>query len=360
VPALVAGELTLAQLGQGTTTVQGYGEHVLRFTFDLHQPPARDGSLTLVFSHSATAVSALSSLRVDLNGQPLASRRFQAADALRTHWSMPLPADQLQPGANVVLVHVFLGSPEVSCSLPANDSLWAEVFGSSTVDVPASRAAANPDLRLLPYPLVVNGSPNNTALIVSDVTREQGNALELAVLLGAHSTVDTPSMTVVGARQVQPGLLKERTVVLDGLASTNPLVSRVAPYLPLRANPALELTGQATALDASVRESGRVGIAEEFRSPWNATGLAVLFSATQAELLPRVREGAMAGDFGGTVAIVDSRGSAQWFDTVLRSPAAPHQSKRPIKALTVAGIVALLALVAVTTWDRRRRAGSAS
>ena len=76
-------------------------------------------------------------LRVDLNGQPVASRGFQAADSLRTRWSMPLPADQLQAGSNVLLIHAFLGSPEVSCSLPANDSIWTEVFGSSTLDAPA-------------------------------------------------------------------------------------------------------------------------------------------------------------------------------------------------------------------------------
>jgi hypothetical protein len=157
----------------------------------------------------------------------------------------------------------------------------------------------------------------------------------------------------MGARAVSQDILKDRTVVLDGLARTNPLLARVEPYTPVRAPSSLDFSADTSGLTASISEAGQVGIVEEFASPWSAGHTVFVLSATTPSLLPAIRRTAFGGGLSGTVATVDRHGKVQSFDTHLTTPDAPAgPKKRPIMPLAMAGLVALLFITALTITQR--------
>lgn len=352
---LQRGATTLRQLGYHSTFVEGLGERDARFTFDLRSNATRDGTFNLVYGHSSTALAGLSSVRVDLNNQPVESQSFGSNDASRVRWTVGLPADQLQVGTNVLTVRFFLNNPGGGCKLPIGNSLWGIVQDTSSVDVPPSSTNASPDLHLVPFPLVVDGTPNGTLLVLPSRTVQQQNGLTVAVLLGAQCHTDAPQLHVAGASSVGADQLQRYTVLLDGMPSANPLLTHVAPYLPLQVAPSLQLTGDTVTLDASIREKGDVGIIEEFASPWNPNRMALLVSATRATLLSPVRQALFGGNVSGTVATIDTRNHLQTFDTRLIAQGAQSgPTSRPIKLLTLAGILVLVVLLAFTAVQRQQ------
>jgi hypothetical protein len=310
-------------------------------------------SFTLNYGHSTSAAPGLSSVRVDLNGQPLASRPFSSHDPAYQSWNMSIPAGQLTVGTNVLTVRFFLDTAYSYCKMPASSSLWGTVDASSALMLPLKGSSTTPTLDLLPYPLLVNGSPNNTVLVVPSRTDQQHNALDLAMLLGAHAHVDTPQLSVMGANAAPEESLKNRTVVLDGVPRTNQLLARVEPYAPVRAPSSLDLSADTSGLTASIQEAGRVGILEEFASPWSAGHTVLVLSATEPALLPAIRRTALSGGLDGTVATIDPHGKVQSFNTHLVTAGVPvGPEKRPVMMLTMAGLATLLFITALTIVQR--------
>jgi hypothetical protein len=357
--------MTLNQLGYQAVTLQLGDPTVPRFTFDLTQLPHKDGLFTLIYGHSSTATPALSSVRVDLNGNPLVSRSFEATDPPRIRWRIPLPVDQVHVGTNVVTVRFFLGAPGTNCIAPPASSVWASIDPSSSLTLPATQGPGYPDLSLVPFPMVVNGDLNQTLLIVpgrgAAAEVPSGEALNTAVLLGAASQVDAPQLTVLAADQVTPAQLRGRTVILDGLPQGIPLMARMQVQLPLRLamGGTLELTGQTAAPQATAGEPSAVGVIEELPSPWDATQTAVLVSASQPRLLPLTQHTLFRANLSGTAATVDAAGRVQTFDTRTPAEAAAGGASRgrPIRVMTFAGLGLLLAVVVLMALRSLRMEG---
>ncbi len=360
-PPLSQGTLTLDELGYQSPTLEGSGEHTTHVNFDLRRLPATDGAFTLVYGHGANVDPVTSSVRVDLNGHPLASRPLGSGDPPRARWRIPLPADQLRLGTNVLTVRFFLGALGTTCFTPPSSSLWGVVDTSSILTLPSSRDSGSPDLSLLPYPLLVDGDPRGTILVAPATVAGMRDTFNLAALLGAQSNVDAPRFTILAADRATPDRLRGHTVVLDDVPPVDPLVRHIQSSLPLRVGApgaALQLTG---AFAAVAREQSNVGVVEELPSPWDATQAAVFVSASQPALLPAAQRALFEGALNGTVATVDAAGRLQTFDS--RAPAATTTAgtaappARPIRLLGFTGFGLLLFVFGATAVRGARREG---
>lgn len=341
--------LSLSNLGYPSTTLEGVGEQVARYTFDLARLPSAAGSLTLVYGHSATAAAAVSSVRVDLNGSPLASQRLDPSDPVRIRWQIALPVDQLHVGSNTLAVHFYLSAPDTGCAVIPYSSMWATIDASSDLTLPPTGAAGSPDLGALPYPMESNGNPNNTLIIVPSRAVDVGGALSAVMLLGAASRIDAPQPTVLAADQVTAAQLKGHTVVLDGLSTRDRLVTQLRAHVPLwsAANGSpLQLGGARASVQGTASGQSAVGIVAELSSPWDSTHMALLITATPSTLLSSAQRLLFQGSLSGTAATIDAAGQVQTFDTRVQpgQPEAGLPPARPIRSLTMLG-VGLLALV---------------
>jgi len=355
---------SLAALGYASTTMEGAGEHDTNYSLDLAGAPRADGRLDLSYAYGATALAGVSSVRLDLNGQPLASRALDEAggSGARARWTIALPRDLLRAGPNVVTARFFLQAARVGCVDPPYNSLWASVDAASSITAPSmprmpgqDGAATSVDLGRLPYPLVADGSPARSLIVVPGRVEDQRGALNWAVLLGARSRVDAPALGIVSAETATLALLRGRDVVLDGLPSTNALVARVRARLPLGEDPALNLSGVGGSLRATAQDGVALGLVEQVAAPWDARQTVLVLSATDPALLPLARRAALAGGLTGTAATVDAQGRAQSFDTRGQATGeiAVAAAPRPIRQLTLGGL-GLVGLLSVAGAARRR------
>ncbi len=355
--------LTLDELGYQAITLEGDGEHATHVSFDLRRLPTTEGAVTLVYGHGANVDPATSSVRVDLNGYPLASHPLSADDPPRLRWRIALPADHLRLGTNTLTIRFFLGALGATCLTPLS-SMWAAVDASSTLALPSSHDTGNPDLSLLPYPLVVDGDPRNTVLVVPTTVADMRDTINLAALLGAQSKVDAPQFTILAADRVTLDRLRGHTVVLDGVPPSDPIVRHIQEQLPLRTDTTgapLQLTG---AFAAVARVRSNVGIVEEFPSPWDGTQATVFVSSSQPSLLSAAQDTLFGGALTGTVATVDATGRLQTFDS--RTPATMTSAgtvappARPIRLLSFMGFGLLVFVFAATAARAAQRKGGLS
>ena len=127
---------TLRNLGYNSVTLEGSGELSWHLNFDLQGSPTHAGEFSLVFGHGSLPADAASSVRVDLNDQPIASRPLRTDDPIRQQWRMPLPIDALKAGTNVLNVRFFLAPLQPGCQTVTNLGLWATIDASSTLTRP--------------------------------------------------------------------------------------------------------------------------------------------------------------------------------------------------------------------------------
>jgi hypothetical protein len=340
---------TLASLGYKPVTLQGNGDLSWRLSFDLQGSPTRAGGFTLVFGHGLLPADGAPAVRLDLNGQPIASRSLKSDDGQRQQWSVPLPIDALRPGTNMLDIHFFLAGSQSSCQRVTSPGLWATIETASTLTMPGTDGIAVPDLGKLPSPLLVNANPNRSIIVLPDSSVNDSGALNLAVFMGTQAKVDTPLFEVLTASQATQSKLQGHTVLMDGLPNSNRLVRQIQSRLPLRSSANGQMLGGPTgAIHAAAQMHGTFGLVEEFLSPWDSSQIAVLISGSDARTLPAARLALAGGNLSGTVALVDRSGNARSIDTgSLDQAQAPKttRSNRPIQAIALGGV--LLAAIQV-------------
>jgi len=360
-PPPLRGALSLFDLGVGSTTVEGSGEQATHVNFDLQQLPTA-GVFTLSYGHGANIDPAASSVRIDLNNRPLASRSLGSGDPPRIRWRIPLPSDQLRLGSNVLTVRFFLTPLSAACVAPPYSSIWGIIDGSSVLTFSSTTSTTLPNLGDLPYPLVSGGDPRNTVLVVPPAVTEMGDTLNLAALLGAQSKVDAPHLMVLPSNRATPDLLRGRTVLLDGVLTSDPLVrgiqARLLSEMTVAGAP-LPTTRSGT-LGGATLDWSNAGIVEELPSPWDTTRIALYVSSGQSTLLSAVQQVLFNGALSGTVAIVDAAGHVQSFGARASVSSGVTTSTRravvrPIHFLTATGLGLLLFVLAAMAAREARR-----
>jgi hypothetical protein len=352
-PPSLPNTVALHDLGYSTITLQGTGVLGWHFNFDLQGSPRQDGAFTLDFGHGMRPAGVASSVSVSVNGQLVATRTLSNNDPVLVSWRVPLTADVLHAGTNTLNVNFFLAPSVEGCVQATNPGLWATIDSSSTLTRPPATSSDTAGLRGLPYPLLQNGNPDLTIIVTPDSLASDPGVLNLAVVLGTQSRVDTPGFTVMTAAQATPRLLGGHTVVLDGLPGTNSLLTHLQGSLPLRATADGRLVGESGVFaHVMATEQAGFGLVEAIRSPWDSTQTAIVVSGSQSKGLAVARQSLTAGSLSGSAAIVDLSGAARSVDTSMpvQLSQTTATASKPIQVLALGGLALALVQVLVSIW----------
>jgi hypothetical protein len=219
-------------------------------------------------------------LNVRLNGEPLTSITLDDQNAARGDKAVPLPVNQVRPGANVVRVEPFI-RPNVECGVnPDNVPTWVRIFNSSTLTLP--HVLRDTPLDLNRYPSFLTTAPGlrevTVALPAVPSPAERNGALALMARLGAEDDslsfmpqVQLGDPAGRGASSV-PGdeALRDTHIIAIGRPSSNPLLVATNSVLPQPFVAGADMPDQSAGpLQVRLPDDFSVGLIELLRSPWD-------------------------------------------------------------------------------------------
>lgn len=109
--------------------------------------------INIVYSHSDTLLYDQSLITVELNGLPLASRRFSEHDVKPTEWQVALPLEKIQGGFNEISITTRQRTIEGQCKDIDNDANWVLIHDKSILHLETT-GQGDVQLKEYPYPFL--------------------------------------------------------------------------------------------------------------------------------------------------------------------------------------------------------------
>ncbi|MBI3965923.1 MAG: cellulose biosynthesis cyclic di-GMP-binding regulatory protein BcsB [Chloroflexi bacterium] len=298
-------QISFADLGNEDATVRGLGEQSFSLNFEL--PAIVDKqpyNLNLYLTTSPLLDFNRSNVRVVLNKVTIHSIR--AADGVRRHFLINLPAANLRPGVNTL---EFLAAHHVprdpDCGPIADERAWTVIHRDSSITFAQADTQGRNSLLNLPYPFLRNGALEETLLVVASDATEWGPALTFAADLGRRTRVDMARLEAALPNQVTDNDWQSRHLILYGTPPPHPMITGLGSRLPLQFNDRGDrlLQNREGVLFAGV-DTSRLGVIEIISNPRAADRVILVVSATTSEMLPLVNTAVRQGGLAGNVATV--------------------------------------------------------
>ncbi len=372
-PETSSGAISLASLGRADETVQGVGDHSLSFKLDVAGTlPGRSGiPLDVVLSHSPLLDMDRSSVRVVLNGVPIAATLFKDLPAARATVRVDLPPAAVRAGQNTVEVQFSLHTPSLAylhdCGRIPVEQAWAVLHADTNYQLPETLSAASDvSLASYPYPFLDQNGMDNTTFVVPPQVEGLGPFFQLLADMGRTARGQWLTPAVVPTTAFQPNGLNAN-VVLWGAPADNPAIGQLGRALPITVD-----EDQRTRfvfsddLRLSVRDQVELGIIELVPSPWARGRYVLVVSGTEPTALPLSVRALNQSGLTGNVALArrgqpptmtaiadvnpPPRNPLQVNSYTLRPPGASLTPSRrggpPPTAVLLAGAAGLVSLVA--------------
>jgi hypothetical protein len=178
------------------------------------------GVARLYYGYSAGLDTDLSTMEVSLNGVTLRSVPLDStAGETQTSLRVRLPAEMVAPHSYLdVVFHLFPEGYD-ACEWRIDDTHWATLYASSTVNIPYDHYAKLPDLGRLRYrgwPFNMEDGPVQIVLADDPSGDEVSAAFALAARLGAWSIAEEPEISVLTAKSAERSPVIEHRIVLVG------------------------------------------------------------------------------------------------------------------------------------------------
>ena len=280
--------VTLGVLGYADVVLNGGRGEDAEFRFALPAgwaiTPAAE--LRLDFAHADTGNSLLAVLNVHLNGEPLTSITLDDQNATRGDKTVPLPVNQVRPGANLVQVEPFI-KPDLECGVnPESVPTWVRIFNSSTLTLP--HVLRDTPLDLNRYPSFLTTAPGlhdvMVALPAVPSPAERDGALALMARLGAEQdSLSFMPQVQLGDAPIDQAL-RETHIIAIGRPSNNPLLVATNSVLPQPFVAGEDMPDQSAGpLQVRLPEDLSVGLIELLRSPWGKAYSMLAITGTNDE-----------------------------------------------------------------------------
>ena len=377
--------VTLQELGYDDIALNGLRREDAEFRFALPagQSLTPDAELRLDFAHADTRSAALAALNVRLNDKPLASVTLDDQNAIRGQLVVPLPINEVRPGANIIQVEPLI-TPDVDCGVnPNNVPTWVQILNSSTLTLP--HVLRDTPLDLSRYPSFLATAPDlhdvMVALPAAPSTAERDGALALMAQLGAQQgPLSFAPQVRLGEAPGDEALL-DRHIIAIGRPSANPVLAAANSALPQPFVAGQDMPDQsASQLQVRLPDDLSVGLIELLRSPWNRAYTLLAITGTNDDAvhwslnavsdpqLARSLEGQLVSVRGTQIevlpvplarALLQPTPTASSAITATPSPAPVSGaeetgSSAPGALLLVAVLIGVVAVVAVVVWRGRR------
>lgn len=292
---------------------------------------------------------------------PMGSAQLDAESADDQDVTVTVPGGALVSAGSPLRVVFDLELPDLYCTPRQENTPWAYVDGSSTIQVAADSVPTN-DLGLAPFPLVSLDGPKDwtiTLSLPSQLSDTQANALGLAAsrCLGSSAA----GLAFVAADDVPQG----GSVLALGDAQTNPLLKRCNAQLPLPFGEGGSFAGDGLVQGSRgyLASIGTLQLAQ-------LDGAAVLCVAAPGEegyqnLVQALEPATSAWSLDGSVCVAGSDGGLQAYgdesseaerdQTAAQNVRAANGTSFAVTATCVAGVVAVGGGLAAVRSVRRRK-----
>ena len=305
-PALGTGaSITLADLGRGDDLINGVGDQTIFFIVEA-SGAATTGVLPfdLVLSHSPLLDEARSSVRVVLNGAPVASVVFRGLAPQRAVARVNIPAQQLRSGPNLINMEFSLQLPSFEqgagcASLPVEQA-WVVLHNESRIQPPSGDAPREITLGSYPFPFITSGRLSDALLVCPDDLGDAKALVKLAAELGRQSRADVMELDAVRVADFDPSSARaDRHVILYGRPGQNRVLADLQDRLPIQIDGDQRFVFSRD-MTLAIRDLTNLGVLQLIESPW-AKGRWLLAVSSTSEpgiglAVESLRQGGLAGN----------------------------------------------------------------
>ncbi|MGE5248946.1 MAG: cellulose biosynthesis cyclic di-GMP-binding regulatory protein BcsB [Bacteroidota bacterium] len=270
-------DFSLESLGYATETLNGVGLNNVQYQFyaSKEQVSGQDGSIDLVYYHSALLNYGVSSLTISLNDQVIGSAVFSKDSEQLTTLNLKVPSGLLRFGENRLAVSTSL-LLETSCDTTGFSNPWLVISDQTSFHLPAGTpdAVASQkllDLRFYPNLFMTRSDLGDVAFVLPKANAASWRvAGQLAYDLGRSANSLISNVRAVYADNVPADLQDQYSMILVGKASDLPVLASINENLPapfdLASNTASEKDMQ---IVYRIPAGVSVGYVELIHSPYN-------------------------------------------------------------------------------------------
>lgn len=300
--------LTFADLGYTNVTLGELDVFYTSYVFPVsaEQASSSGAYLDLVTSHSNLLNFDETGVTVFLNGNAVGSLQFDKDAAQVSTTRLTLLPNVLRRGINRLEVVSEL-TPYYYCFAQELSSNWVTISEKSQIYLPISHQeynfGKNLDLRNFPDLILSDDKLSEIAIVVpnSDLTAWQ-QAAQMAFYLGNRGGITFPDLKVVYGDSLSEDVLRKRSLVLIGRASSLPIVNDLHDYLPAPFE-----AGSDEAIQPSMMVNYRlmpgasVGYLQLLQSPWNSERAIVALMGNTQDGVSLAGKTFMVDDPGATL-----------------------------------------------------------
>jgi cellulose synthase operon protein B len=277
---------SFSDLGYAAQRISGRGQNSVSFRFDVPagQSLGGDGTLNLVYNHSALLDYGRSNAQVTLNGQPLKSLRLSDQSTQPEALRITIPRSALLPGSNELMVSTLF-APINRCVVTDHNDLWMMIWPESNLNLPidsrSSRSDGEADLSNIASAFSLSGDAGNTAFIVDrDDVASLETAAKLAFTLGSQTPGTSVGLNAAYDDDIADGIRKNRHLIVVGRPSTLALLGELNPALPAPFEEGSDIASQPGGRAVyRVGDDTSIGYLQLANAPWSGQPvLAVLGS----------------------------------------------------------------------------------
>ncbi len=273
---------------EGTFKEMGYPDIVLsgvfsrKTSFGFARPAnwkLEDGRVKFVIQYSSFLIPETSGATIEINGTPVASRKFVGNPDRPLVITTKIPPAMLESKYFYVAANLFLDIGQKDCNHQFKDKAWAVIRNSSRLLL-AHRHRSYKDLSDFPSMIMKGENLVPSTIAVPDKPRREILALVMTLFstIGAGVPGDINIPLIKKASSVKADTLKKTSVIAIGDPADFKWYTEADGSLPVKYD---SVKGSFTPKELlpNISFDGSYGAMQIAPSPWNRRGIFAIFSA---------------------------------------------------------------------------------
>lgn len=292
-PASIPDTRSFSDLGYGNVTFGDAGGQYMSYSFYVssEQASSTGAYIELITTHSNLLDYERTGISLILNSELISSISFgRDAEQISTTRISLLP-NVLRRGNNLLEVVTDL-RPKDNCYARELQSNWLTVSESSVIHTPRNSQAANLtrniNLDNFPYLFLTEDNLSDVAFILpKGDPLSWRQAAAMAYFLGSNGNIVISDLAVAFGDDISEEILRRRSLILVGRASTLPIVSQFNDSLPAPFEPGGDEAIQpAMMVNYRLLPGVSVGYLQLIPSPWNSDRAVLLVTGNTVNGIP--------------------------------------------------------------------------
>ena len=239
-PSALVEDITLKDLGYPNETISGIGTGGVDYQFNIskEQVDSKEAYIDLIYLHSGLLDYTISSMKVLLNDEPIASSLFTEETINLTTLHIDIPPNLLRFGENRLSVEANL-IPYNSCDVTGFSEYWLTVFSDSAIHIPPApqfevSGLYKFDLKMYPEMFFTQNNLSDIAFVIPKTFSTSWNiASQIAFSLGIAGRPEISNiMAAYDDEMLFDEVVQQRSLLIIGRPSALSIIQDINDQLP--------------------------------------------------------------------------------------------------------------------------------